>query len=155
MEVDQEVLSNVKDEDDFTYIELPCKHKWRAKKATHLKEIQNESFLVDGDEVLDETLEQQEVKNEPKPKELLNLSLRKKKDKFSGTHGERAERFQTAKNIKIAAIPNASVENVEEMLDLPKEPIVISDTEADENKFLEQHPVKVLANDELELIKNN
>ena len=33
MEVDQEVLSNVKDEDDFTYIELPCKRKWRAKKA--------------------------------------------------------------------------------------------------------------------------
>ena len=100
-------------------------------------------------------MEQQEVKNEPKPKKLLNLSLMKKEDKFSGRHGERAERFQTAKNIKIAAIPNASVENVEEMLDLPKEPIVISDTEADENKFLEQHPVKVLANDELELIKNN
>ena len=101
MEIDQELLSNVKNEDDFTYIELPCKHKWRAKKATHLKEIQNESFLVDGDEVLDEaiptesniSLEQQEVKNEPKPKKLLNLSLRKRKDKFSGRHGERAERF--------------------------------------------------------------
>ena len=41
------------------------------------------------------------------------------------------------------------------MLDLPKEPIVISDTKTDENKALEQHPVKVLPNDELELIKNN
>ena len=55
MKVDQEVLSNVKHEDDFTYNELPCKHKWRAKKATllreHLKEIQNASFLVDDDEV--------------------------------------------------------------------------------------------------------
>ena len=103
-------------------------------------------------------LEQQEIKNEPKPKKCLNLSLRKKKDKFSGRHGEKAERFKTAKNIKIAATPNASVEKVEEMwkmLDLPKESIVISDTETDENKALEQHPVKVLPNDELELIKNN
>ena len=153
-------FSNVKDEDDFTYIELPCKRKWRANKATllreHLKEIQNASFLVDDDEVLDEALqkltelkqllkksipniplEQQEIKNEPKPKKCLNLSLRKKKDKFSGRHGEKAERFKTAKNIKIAATPNASVEKVEEvweMLHLPKEPIVISDTETDENK---------------------
>ena len=57
MEVDQEVLSNVKDEDDFTYNELPCKRKWGANKATllweHLNEIQNASFLVDDDEVLD------------------------------------------------------------------------------------------------------
>ena len=55
MKVDQEVLSNVKHEDDFTYNELPCKRKWRAKKAAllreHLKEIQNASFLVDDDEV--------------------------------------------------------------------------------------------------------
>ena len=57
MAVDQEVLSNVKDEDDLTYIELPCKHKCRAKKATHLKEIQIASFLVNGDEVLDEALQ--------------------------------------------------------------------------------------------------
>ena len=73
----------------------------------------------------------------PKPKKCLNLSLRKKKDKLSGRHGEKAERFKTAKNIKIAATPNASVEKVEEvweMLHLPKEPIVISDTETDENK---------------------
>ena len=110
MEVDREFLNNVKDEDDFTYIELPCKRKWRANKATllreHLKEIQNASFLVDDDEVLDEALqkltelkqllkksiptesniplEQQEIKNEPKPEKLLNLSLRKKKDKFNG-----------------------------------------------------------------------
>ena len=41
------------------------------------------------------------------------------------------------------------------MLDLPEELIVISDTETDENKAPEQHPVKVLPNDELELIKNN
>ena len=41
------------------------------------------------------------------------------------------------------------------MLDLPKEPIVISDTETDEKKALEQHLVKVLPNDDLELIKNN
>ena len=41
------------------------------------------------------------------------------------------------------------------MLDLPKEQIVISDTETDENKALEKYPVKVLPNDELELIKNN
>ena len=44
MEVDREFLNNVKDEDDFTYIELPCKRKSRANKATllreHLKEIQ-------------------------------------------------------------------------------------------------------------------
>ena len=57
MEVDQEVLSNVKDEDDFTYNELPCKRKWGANKATllreHLNEMQNASFLVDDDEVLD------------------------------------------------------------------------------------------------------
>ena len=181
MEVDREFLNNVKDEDDFTYIELPCKRKWRANKATllreHLKEIQNASFLVDDDEVLDEALqkltelkqllkksiptesniplEQQEIKNEPKPKKCLNLSLRKKKDKFSGRHGEKAERFKTAKNIKIAATPNASVEKVEEMLDLPKEQIVFSDTETDENKALEQHSVKVLPNNELKLIKNN
>ena len=67
-------------------------------------------------------MEQQEIKNEPKPKKLLNLSLRKKKDKFSGRHAEKAERFKAAKNIKIAASPNASVEKVEEMweiLDLP------------------------------------
>ena len=180
MEVDQEVLSNVKDEDDSTYIELPCKRKWRANKATllkeHLKEIQNSFFLVDYDEVLDEgfqklteflksiptesniPLEQQEIKNEPKPKKLLNLSLREKKDKFSGRHGEKAERFKAAKNIKIAASPNASVEKVEEMwefLDLPKEQIVFSDTETDENKVLEQHPVKVLPHDELKLVKDN
>ena len=184
MEVDQEVLSNFEDEDDFTYIDLPCKRKWRANKATllreHLKEMQNASFLVDDDEVLDEVLkkltevkqllkksiptesnillEQQEIKNEPKPKKLLNLSLRKKKDKFSGRYGEKAERFKAAKNIKIAATPNASVEKVEamwEMLDLPKEPIVVSDIETNENKALEQHPVKVLPNDELDLIKNN
>ena len=184
MEVDREFLSNIKNEDDFTYIELPCKRKWRANKATllreHLKEIQNASFLVDDDKVLDEALqklielkqllkksiptesniplEQQKIKNEPKPKKLLNLSLRKKKNKFSGRHGEKAERFKTAKNIKIAATLNASVEKVEEMwemLDLPKEPIVISDTETDENIALERHPVKVLPNDELELIKNN
>ena len=110
MEVDREFLNNAKEEDDFTYIELPCKRKWRANKATllreHLKEIQNASFLVDDDEVLDEALqkltelkqllkksiptesniplEQQEIKNEPKPEKLLNLSLRKKKDKFNG-----------------------------------------------------------------------
>ena len=41
------------------------------------------------------------------------------------------------------------------MLDLPKEPIVISDTEIDENKALEQHPVKFLPNYKLELLKNN
>ena len=103
-------------------------------------------------------MEQQEIKNEPKPKKCLNLSLRKKKDKFSGRHGEKAERFKTAKNIKIAATPNASVEKVEEMremLDIPKEQIVFSDTENDENKALEQHPAKVLPNDELKLIKDN
>ena len=85
-------------------------------------------------------LEQQETKNELKPKKLLNLSLRKIKDKFSGRHGEKAERFKAAKNIKIGATPNASVEKVEEMwemLDLPKEQIVFSDTETDENKVLE------------------
>ena len=85
-------------------------------------------------------LEQQEIKNELKPKKLLNLSLRKIKDKFSGRHGEKAERFKAAKNIKIGATPNASVEKVEEMwemLDLPKEQIVFSDTETDENKVLE------------------
>ena len=77
-----------------------------------MKEIQNASFLVDDDEVLDEAelkqllkksiptesnipLEQQKIKNEPKPKQLLNLSLRKKKHKFSGRHGEKAERFKT------------------------------------------------------------
>ena len=58
MEVDEEVLSNVKDEDDFTYIELPCKCKWRANKATllreHFKEMQNASLLVSDNEVLDE-----------------------------------------------------------------------------------------------------
>ena len=51
MEVDQEVLSNAEDEDDFSYIELSSKRKWRANKATlwreHLKEMQNASFLVD------------------------------------------------------------------------------------------------------------
>ena len=184
MEVDREFLSNAKEEDDFTYIELPCKRKWGANKATllreHLKEIQNASFLVDDDEVLDEALqkltelkqllkkstptesniplEQQEIKNVPKPNKLLHLSLRKKKDQFSGRHGEKAERFKAAKNIKIAASPNASVEKVEEMwefLDLPKEQIVFSDTETDENKVLEQHPVKVLPHDELKLVKDN
>ena len=58
----------------------------------------------------------------------------------------------------ISGTPNASVEKVEEMwemLDLPKESIVISDTETDENKALEQHSDKVLPNDELGLIKNN
>ena len=76
-------------------------------------------------------MEQKEIKNESKPKKCLNLSLRKKKDKFSGRHGEKAERFMTAKNIKIAATPNASFEKVEEMwemLDLPKKPIVITET---------------------------
>ena len=103
-------------------------------------------------------LEQQEIKNEPKRKKCLNLSLRKKKDKFSGRHGEKAERFKTAKYIEIAATPNASAEKVEEMwemLDLPKESTVISDTETDENKALEQHSDNVLPNDELGLIKNN
>ena len=61
VEVDQEVLSNFKDEDDFTYIELPCKLKWRANKATllreHSKEVQNPSFLVDDNEVLDDALQ--------------------------------------------------------------------------------------------------
>ena len=88
----------------------------------------------------------------------MNLSLRKKKDKFSGRHDEKAERCKGAKNIKIAATLNVSVQKVEEtweMLDLPEEPIVISDTETDENKAPEQHHVKVLPNDELELIKNN
>ena len=180
MEVDKEVLSNVKDEDDFTYLDLLCKRKWRANKATflkeHLKETKNASFLVDDDEVLDEGLQkltelkqllksiptesnillkQQKIKNEPKPKKLLNFSLTKKKHKFSGRHGEKAERFKAEKNIKIAATPNASVEKVEEMLDLPKEQIVFSDTETDENKALEQHSVKVLPNNELKLIKNN
>ena len=184
MEVDREFLNNVKDKDDFTYIELPCKRKWRANKATllreHLKEIQNASFLVDDDEVLDEALqkltelkqllkkstptesniplEQQEIKNVPKPNKLLHLSLRKKKDQFSGRHGEKAERFKAAKNMKIAASPNAFVEKVEEIwekLDLPKEQIVFSDTETDENKVLEQHPVKVLPHDELKLVKDN
>ena len=68
-------------------------------------------------------MEQQEIKNKPKPKKCLNLPLRKKKDKFSGRHGEKAERFKTAKNIKIVATPNASIEKVKEMwemLDLPK-----------------------------------
>ena len=40
----------------------------------------------------------------------------------------------------ISGTPNASVEKVEEMwemLDLPKEQIVFSDTETDENKVLE------------------
>ena len=183
MEVDKEVLSNVKDEDDFTYVDLLCKRKWRANKATllkeHLKETKNASFLVDDDEVLDEglqkltelkqllksiptesniLLEQQEIKNEPKPKKLLNLSLTKKKHKFSGRHSEKEERFKAAKNIKIAATPNVSVKKVEEMremLDIPKEQIVFIDTESDENKALEQHPAKVLPNDELKLIKNN
>ena len=123
----------------------------------HLKEIQNASFLVDFI-WLDIPLKQQEIKNEPKPVKLLNLSLRKKKDKFSGRPGEKAERFKAAKNIKIAAASNVSVEKVEEMwelLDLPKEQILFSDTETDENKVLEQHPFKVLPHDELKLIKNN
>ena len=123
----------------------------------HLKEIQNASFLVDFI-WLDIPLKQQEIKNEPKPEKLLNLSLRKKKDKFSGRHGEKSERFKAAKNIKIAAASNVSVEKVEEMwelLDLPKEQILFSDTETDENKVLEQHPVKVLPHDELKLIENN
>ena len=86
------------------------------------------------------------------------IYLRKKKDKFSGRNGEKVERFKAANNIKIAATSNASIEKVEEiweMLDVPKEPIVISDIETNENKALEQHPVKVLPNDELDLIKNN
>ena len=60
--------------------------------------------------------------------------------------------------MKISATSNASVERVEEMwemLDIPKEPIVISDTETDKNKALKQHPFKVLPNDELELKNNN
>ena len=60
--------------------------------------------------------------------------------------------------MKISATSNASVERVEEMwemLDIPKEPIVTSDTETDKNKALKQHPVKVLPNDELELKNNN
>ena len=61
LEVDREFLSNVKGKDDLTYIQLPCKRKWRANKTTllrqHLKEIQNASFLVDENEVLDEALQ--------------------------------------------------------------------------------------------------
>ena len=88
---------------------------------------------------------------------MLNLCLRKQKDKFSGRHGEKAERFKAAKNIKIAATPMYLLKKLRKCwkLDLPKKPIVISDTETDQNKALEQHPVKVLSSDELELIKNN
>ena len=41
-------------------------------------------------------LEQQKITNEPKPKKLLNLSLRKKKDKFSGRNGEKVDPTSTA-----------------------------------------------------------
>ena len=123
-------------------------------KLTELKQLLKKSTPIQSNI----PLEQQEIKNVPKPNKLLHLSLRKKKDQFSGRHGEKAERFKAAKNMKIAASPNAFVEKVDkiwEKLNLPKEPIVISDTETDENKVLEQHPVKILPNDELELIKNN
>ena len=145
-----------------------------------MKEFKNASFLVDNGEGLDEALkrlnglkllfkksvptesnillEQQEVRcheHEPKPKRPRNLTLRKKKDKSSGRHGETAERFKAARKIKTTASRDAPVEKVQEMgelLDLQEESVKISDAE---NKTFDQYLVKLLPNDEVELIKNN
>ena len=124
---------------DLEFIDLPRKHKWRENKATllreTLKEIIDVLFLVDDEGVLDKALErlnelkllfkksiptesnipleQQEVRcqeHEPKPKRLRDLTLRKKKDKFSGRHTEAIERFKTARTIKTTASSDAPVE---------------------------------------------
>ena len=173
---------------DFEFIDLPRKRKWRVNKATllreALKEIKDASFLVDDEEVLDEALErlnelkllfkkliptesnipleQQEVRyheHEPKPKRPRDLTLRRKKDKFSGRHGETAERFKAARTIETASsrdVPDEKVQEMGEMLDLQEESVNISDAENEnENKTIDQYLVKPLPNDEVELIKNN
>ena len=55
-------------------------------------------------------LEQQEVRcheHEPSPKRPWNLTLTKKKDKFSGRHRETAERFKAATAIKTTSSRDA------------------------------------------------
>ena len=100
-----------------------------------IKEIKDSSFLVDDEEMLDEALErlnelkcllkksistelnipleQQEARyheHEPKSKRLWDLILWKKKGKFSGKHGETAERFMAAKTIKANTLHYAPIE---------------------------------------------
>ena len=157
---------------DFEFIDLPRKRTWRVNKATllreALKEIKDASFIVYDEEVLDEALErlnelkllfknsvptksnirleQQEVRcheHEPKPKRPRNLTLRKKKDKFSGRHGETAERFKAARTIKTTVSRDAPVEKVQEMgemLDLQEE------SELKQNEIETKHSINISLN---------
>ena len=133
-----------------------------------MKEIKDASFIVYDEEVLDEALErlnelkllfknsvptksnipleQQEVRcheHEPKPKRPRNLTLRKKKDKFSGRHGETAERFKAARTIKTTVSRDAPVEKVQEMgemLDLQEE------SELKQNEIETKHSINISLN---------
>ena len=163
----EEEANNCDNNHSFEFIGLPTRRKCRVNKATllreTLKETKDASFLVDDEEVLDEALErlnelkllfkklvptksnipleQQEVRcheHEAKPRRPRNLTLRKKKSKFGGSHGETAQRFKTARRIETRASRDAPVEKVQEMgkmLDLEEESVNISNVEnKNENK---------------------
>ena len=101
-------------------------------------------------------LEQQEARyheHEPKSKRLWDLTLWKKKGKFSGKHGETAERFMAAKTIKANTLHYAPIEKAQEkgkMLDLQDKSVNINDVKKMKIKY-DQHHVKFLPIDEVEL----